>query len=237
MSQACPNQLLALLPQAVLQTILKHTRIIHLRAGQELDPPETTAMHTYFPESTVLALSLILSDSATTEVMTVGQEGMLTPMGHSDGQTNLHAHVLLPGTALRLPQTELRKLAESHPILRLLLDAYTNSTLSQLYQVIACYRHHSVRQQLSRCLLDIDDRLPNQPIVITHAALAARLGVRREAISSAASVLRRKGALQYHRGVIERIERPRLLPFSCECYHALKALRQKKTQPVWPGPK
>ncbi|MGX5915207.1 Crp/Fnr family transcriptional regulator [Aliidiomarina sp. Khilg15.8] len=226
MAQIGQNQLLAKLPHTLRASIMMHGRIMSLHAGQELDPPEKLADYTYFPESALLALALVLSDSATTEVMTVGQEGMLTTLGHSDCQANLHASVLLSGTAVRFPQKELHKLAALHPELHLLLDAYSNCTMCQLCQVIACYRHHSVRQQLSRWLLDMDDRFPHQPIVVTHAELAARLGVRREAISTAACILRRDDALDYHRGYIENIDRSRLLNHCCECYQVLKKLKK-----------
>jgi CRP-like cAMP-binding protein len=231
-----PNEFLARLPPTLSTYIQTHARFMHVLAGQDLDPPGQAATYVYFPGSALLALSHSMQDTVATEVMTVGHEALLIPLGLPEYQRHLHTSVLLSGTLIRFPHLELITLAQQHPKLRALLSVHTERLLCYLCQVVACFRHHSVRQQLARLLLDQDDRFPNQNIATTHAALATRLGVRREAVSAAAAMLRREGALEYHRAVIERIDRAKLLPFSCECYQTLRMLRQKKTQPQGLGP-
>lgn len=230
------NEFLAHLPPALSAYIQTHARFMQVLAGQELDLPGKATAYVYFPESALLALSHSMQDTAATEVMTVGHEGLLAPFGQPEYQQHLHTKVLLSGTLIRFPHLKLITLARQHPELQVLLTDYTEHLLCHLCQVVACYRHHSVRQQLSRWLLDQDDRYPHQTIATTHAALAERLGVRREAVSAAAASLRGEGALAYHRGAIEHIDRTQLLPFSCECYHTLRTFRQKKTQPQGLGP-
>lgn len=232
MTKQCCNRILAQLPQPVRDSLPSFARVVTLSADTELPLFDYAGNFTYFPETAVLSLSHVLADSAYTEVLSVGNEGVLAPPGQPGmhSQSQLVALVQLAGTAWRIPQSVLRLLAEQYSELRRLLVTHTDLTMQQLYQIAACYRHHSIAQQLSRLLLSHDDRFPQQPITTTHAKLARRLGVRREAISTVAGALQKCGALQYHRGVVTHIDRDRLLLYSCECYYALHAIEQKKAQ-------
>ena len=226
------NKLIAQLPGRLRSKIQTQSRVMILRTGQELLLPGQTTTYVYFPETALLSLSHVLPSASPTEIMTVGAEGMLTLPARNDQTINLVAMALSGGTALRIAQITLRQLAKEHEPLQLLLATYQDYTIQQLCQVIACYRHHSIKQQLSRWLLTHDDRYPETPILTTHAALAERLGVRREAISMAASHLQEAGALGYQRGQIKWIERSILLAHSCECYAALHAIEHKKAQKI-----
>lgn len=230
MSDLYRNELIAQLPASLRAKIQALSRVMILRTGQALSLSGQSANYVYFPETALLSLALVLENSASTEIMTVGEEGMLTAPGDSEERSNLVAIALSGGSALRIAQIALRQLAEDHHPLQALLDAHNDSTTQQMCQVIACYRHHSIKQQLSRWLLAHDDRYPNTPIQTTHAALALRLGVRREAVSTVASYLQRVGALHYHRGQIEWIDRAILLVHSCDCYKSLRTIEQKKAQ-------
>ena len=44
------------------------------------------------------------------------------------------------------------------------------------------------------------------------------LGVRREGVTDAANALRRAGLIEYARGRIQLLDRPRLEHRACECY-------------------
>ena len=48
------------------------------------------------------------------------------------------------------------------------------------------------------------------------------LGVRREGVTEAAGRLQRDGLIQYSRGHIEVLDRPRLEQNVCECYKVVK---------------
>ena len=52
------------------------------------------------------------------------------------------------------------------------------------------------------------------------------LGIRRPSISVSAGLLQRQGMIDYHRGLI-RVERRDLLEnTACECYRALRSMRE-----------
>jgi DNA-binding transcriptional regulator YhcF (GntR family) len=91
-----------------------------------------------------------------------------------------------------------------------------------MFQNAACYRHHSIEQQLSRWLLLTLDRLPSNELVMTQELIANALGVRREGVTEAAGNLQRAGIIRYRRGHISVLDRSGLEATSCECYSVVK---------------
>jgi DNA-binding transcriptional regulator YhcF (GntR family) len=66
------------------------------------------------------------------------------------------------------------------------------------------------------------DRLQGDKLIMTQELIANMLGVRREGVTEAASKLQRAGLIQYVRGHITVLDRPRLEQRSCECYAVVK---------------
>ena len=89
-------------------------------------------------------------------------------------------------------------------------------------QTAVCNRHHSVDQQLCRWLLLSLDRLASNKLVMTQELIANMLGVRREGVTDAAGKLQKLGVIEYRRGHITVLDRPRLEKLSCECYAVVK---------------
>ncbi|MDP1775217.1 MAG: helix-turn-helix domain-containing protein, partial [Moraxellaceae bacterium] len=81
---------------------------------------------------------------------------------------------------------------------------------------------HSVDQQLCRWLLLSLDRLPSNRLTMTQELIANMLGVRREGVTEAAGKLQKLGVIEYSRGNIKVLDRPRLEALSCECYAVVK---------------
>jgi hypothetical protein len=97
-----------------------------------------------------------------------------------------------------------------------LLLRYTQSLITQMAQTAVCNRHHSVDQQLCRWLLLSLDRLPTLELVMTQELIANMLGVRREGVTAAAGKLQDAGVIEYRRGRIKVLDRPKLEQLSCE---------------------
>ncbi len=57
---------------------------------------------------------------------------------------------------------------------------------------------------------------------MTQELIASMLGVRREGVTEAAGELQDVGSIQYHRGKITVLDRPRLEAGVCECYQVVK---------------
>jgi hypothetical protein len=81
---------------------------------------------------------------------------------------------------------------------------------------------HACDQQLCRRLLLSLDRLPGNELVMTQGLIANMLGVRREGVSEAAGRLHNLGVIDYRRGHITVLDRPRLETLSCQCYGVVK---------------
>jgi CRP-like cAMP-binding protein len=79
-----------------------------------------------------------------------------------------------------------------------------------------------VEQQLCRWLLLSLDRLPSNELTMTQELIANMLGVRREGVTEAAGHLQTTGLIQYNRGRIKVIDRPKLEQRVCECYAVVK---------------
>ena len=94
--------------------------------------------------------------------------------------------------------------------------------MTQMSQTAACYRHHSIEQQLCRFLLLTMDRSPTHELLMTQELIANMLGVRREGITAAAGRLQQAGFIRYRRGHIAVMDRSGLLSQSCECYGVVK---------------
>jgi CRP-like cAMP-binding protein len=103
-----------------------------------------------------------------------------------------------------------------------LMLRYTQALITQMAQTAVCNRHHSIDQQLCRWLLLSLDRLPSNDLVMTQELIANMLGVRREGVTEAAGKLHKLGIIEYSRGHIRVLDRPRLEQMSCECYAVVK---------------
>jgi len=85
-----------------------------------------------------------------------------------------------------------------------------------------CNRHHALEQQLCRWLLLSLDRLPANELVMTQELIANMLGVRREGVTEAAGKLQKARLINYSRGHITVLDRPKLEARVCECYAVVK---------------
>jgi len=99
---------------------------------------------------------------------------------------------------------------------------YTQALITQMAQTAVCNRHHNIDQQLCHWLLLSLDRLPSNQLVMTQELIANMLGVRREGVTEAAGKLQKLGAIKYHRGKIEVLDRAMIEERCCECYAVVK---------------
>jgi len=66
------------------------------------------------------------------------------------------------------------------------------------------------------------DRLPSDKLTMTQELISNMLGVRREGVTVAAGKLQSLGVIQYCRGIITVLDRPKLENICCECYRVVK---------------
>jgi CRP-like cAMP-binding protein len=136
--------------------------------------------------------------------------------------TPSRAIVQSAGSSYRLLGQRLKEEFNRHSELQILLLRYTQALITQMSQTAVCNRHHSIDQQLCRWLLLSLDRLPSNRLTMTQELIANMLGVRREGVTDAASKLQQLGVIEYSRGQITVLDRPKLESLSCECYGVVK---------------
>lgn len=217
------NHLLNALPLSDFERIKPKLETVTLNMGDVLYESGDQMRHAYFPTTAIISLLYVLEDGSSVEIAVVGNEGMLGIALFMGGHTTpSRAIVRCKGQALRLKADNLLEEFQLGGQTQSLLLRYTQALITQMTQTGVCNRHHSVEQQLCRWLLLSLDRLPGNSLDMTQDLIASMLGVRREGVTEAAGRLQRDGLIQYSRGHIEVLDRPRLEQNVCECYKVVK---------------
>jgi len=217
------NHILEALPPAVKDRLFPHLAVVALKRGEVLSEVGAQLRQVYFPTDCIVSLLYVLENGTSAEMSVVGKEGAIGVSMFIGGETTTTRSVVMTGgTAYRLSGRRLKQEFERHGDLLHILLRYTQSLLTQMAQTAVCNRHHSIDQQLCRWLLLSLDRLTSNKLMVTQELIANLLGVRREGITAAAGKLQKLGVIEYARGQITVLDRPRLEALSCECYALIK---------------
>jgi CRP-like cAMP-binding protein len=225
------NRLLAALSAEVQNRLFPNLELEELPFGKVLYESGDTLKYVHFPIDSIVSLLYVMEDGASAEVSVVGNEGFIGIALFMGGEsTSSQAIVQSAGYAYRLLGQLFKDEFRRHGELQVLLLRYTQALITQMTQTAVCNRHHSIEQQLCRWLLLCLDRLPNNRVIMTQELMATMLGVRREGITEAAGKLQKQGAIEYSRGQISVLDRPKLERLCCECY----AVVRKETDRIMP---
>src|SRR5919201_3721764 len=217
------NRLLAALPAADYEALASHLERMPMPLGMAVYESGGAQGFVYFPTDSIVSLLYVLENGASTEIAVTGYEGLVGISLFMGGETTpSRAVVQSAGHGYRVRGAVLRKRFESSGELQHLLLRFTQALITQMTQTAVCNRHHSVDQQLCRWLLLMLDRLASNEVRMTQELIANMLGVRREGVTDAAGKLQKRGVIQYSRGKIAVLDRPRLEALCCECYQVVK---------------
>jgi CRP-like cAMP-binding protein len=217
------NRLLASLPEEDYQALLPFLESVDLPLGSAVYESGGAQGYVYFPTSTIVSLLYVLADGASAEIAVTGSEGLVGIALFMGGETTpSRAVVQSAGHSYRLRASVLKSEFERGGALQHVLLRFTQALITQMTQTAVCNRHHAVDQQLCRWLLLSLDRLETNELVMTQELIANMLGVRREGVTEAAGKLQSEGLIQYSRGRITVLDRPKLEARVCECYSVVK---------------
>ena len=218
------NILLDALQNAEFDRLSPNLELVEMPLGKVLYESGGMLEHVYFPTNSIISLLYVMENGSSAEIAVVGNEGILGISLFMGGETtSSRALVQSAGHAYRLKAQLLKdEFNRGGPVQHLLLR-YTQALITQMAQTAVCNRHHSVEQQLCRWLLLSLDRLACDELTMTQELIANMLGVRREGVTDAAGKLQRDGLINYSRGHITVLDRPKLEKRSCECYQVVKA--------------
>jgi CRP-like cAMP-binding protein len=227
------NRLLDALPDDVTQRLDAELELVDLPLGRVLYESGGREAYVYFPTDCIVSLLYVMEDGASAEISLVGNEGVVGVAVFMGGEsTPSRALVQSAGRAYRLPSRALKEEFNRHEALLGELLRYTQALITQMGQTAVCNRHHNVDQQLCRWLLMSLDRLSGNELNMTQELIANMLGVRREGVTEAAGKLHRLGIIEYKRGHIRVLDRPKLERLCCECYEVVKRESDRLLSPA-----
>jgi len=225
--QPIRNRLLLALPDVEFQSLCPFLSFqlfaYHTRLHETGEEPEFV----HFPNSGLISIMIATRKSKTVEVALVGCEGLVGTAAIVGLKRSFdRAIVQVAGDGFRIRVPALQNLMPANPSLQAISNRYAVIQGMQSAQFAACNRLHGAEQRLARWLLVAQDRLDHGYLRITHDSLATILGTDRPSVSLAASLLQRKGAIEYTRGVVKILNRRLLEDATCECYAVIEELNR-----------
>lgn len=222
-SDLLENRLLAGLPSNELDRLAPLVEVVDVEIKTAVYEPGGPIDLVYFPLDAVFSLVAGVG-SAQVEVATIGREGMVgLPVFLGARVSPNRAFSQVPGRTARLGADQLTGfLHGADGDLHDRLHRYTQATIIQLAQSVACNQLHSTQQRAARWLLTTMDRVGSATFPLTQEFLAQMLGVRRATVSEIAARLQDKSLITYTRGVITIVDQRRLSALSCACYEIVE---------------
>jgi len=218
------NLILAAIPEHDYRQLVPRLETMELRPGETLYAEAAPIGQLYFPTSAIVALQSAGAAGDTAEIGLIGNDGMVGVGALLGGNRAIGQSVVQSaGESHRVGAAAFIALFERSAGVRKVIMRYLRSVLVHAAQSAFCHRHHSLEQRLCRWLLQSLDRLPSRELRMTQELIGVMLGVRREAVTLAASRLQASGALRHSRGHLTVLRRDVLEKRACECYAALKA--------------
>jgi CRP-like cAMP-binding protein len=220
------NKLLSTLPtedreriSSYLTTVPAPFKHVFYKQGGTID-------HVYFPCSGAWSLTKTMEDGGTSEVGTIGNEGMLgCSVFFGDELSPTEAIVQIAGDvdAYKMPVAAFMTEMTLHGAFFNRVIRYNQALSLQIQQTSACNALHPAEQRCCRWLLVTRDRVGSDDLKLTHEFLSIMLGVRRPTVTIIAGTLHKAGLITNgHRGSISISDRKGLEAASCECYATVK---------------
>ena len=218
------NRLLAALPPADRDRLLRRADEVTLARGDGVYRSNGPIDHVYFPRTGILSMVIDMEDGGTVEVGTVGLEGMAgLPAFHQAGSSPARVYCQVPPCVCRrIPADVFRAEATRPGPLQTLMNRFAEVTFALSAQSVACNRLHPVEERLARWLLMTQDRVGGDELNLTQQILSEMLGVRRASVTTAAGTLQQAGLIAYRRGKVTVLDRAGLEAAACECYRVVR---------------
>jgi CRP-like cAMP-binding protein len=222
------NKVLLAIPNNEYELMRADLTYVDLPDHLSLHEPTQSIEFVYFPNRGMVSQVVVTKDGRTVEVGVVGSEGFVGA-GLATGLTrsSVREIIQIAGDGFRMMGNALERILRSAPQLQVLLNRHTGLQGMQISQTAACNRLHDIQQRLARWLLMTQDRVSLGVLPITHDFIATMMGTDRSTVSLAASVLQKKGIIEYVRGEVKIVNRRKLEKSACECYVVIQQLEDE----------
>lgn len=215
------NTLLQALEPAAIARL--HLSPVKLEVKYEMAYPHHPIKNLFFLESGMASMTATFRDGSQVEVSTFGFESVIGVSALMGARKSLNrVYIQIAGHGYSCPVEAAKKEFHLGGSFHHLVLRYVQAQLDQATQYIGCNAKHHFEPRLARWLLTCADRSHSDTFRMSHELLADMLGGTRATVSLAAGSLKRKGLIEYSRGVIRILDPVGLQQNACECYDAIK---------------
>jgi CRP-like cAMP-binding protein len=200
-----------------------HLSPVQFELEHEMEYPHRPITHLYFLESGMASMTATFTDGSQVEVGTFGYEsvvGASALMGTRESLNRIYTQI--PGHGYSCSVDAAKREFRLAGKFQFLVLRYVQAQLIQAAQSIGCNAKHTFEPRLARWLLICADRAHSETFRMSHDLLADMLGGTRATVSLAAGSLKKKGLIEYSRGVINILNFDGLEQTACECYLTVK---------------
>ena len=223
------NLILRSLPRKECTQVFSPLEFVRLKLHQVLHEVGETIRSGYFLNDGMASVLTVQPDGKSVEVALIGKEGFVgLPVIFGFKTSGLRVVTQADATAYRVEAQFLLGILPESRELEKQLQRFSMMLAMQSTQLAACNRLHDVVARLARWLLMSQDRIGGTALPLTQDFLAQMLGTRRASVTVAAGVLQKDSAIEYSRGSVRILDRPKLETTACDCYEVIE--RQKK---IW----
>ena len=217
------NKVLLATPDNEYQMMRADLTYVDMPNHLSLHEPTQNIEFVYFPNRGMVSQVVVTKDGRTVEVGVVGSEGYVgAGLAAGLSRSSVREIMQIAGDGFRMMGNALERILRSAPQLQMILNRHTGLQGMQVAQTAACNRLHDIQQRLARWLLMTQDRVNLGVLPITHDFIATMMGTDRSTVSLAASVLQKKGIIEYVRGAVKVVNRRKLQNSACECYAVIQ---------------
>jgi CRP-like cAMP-binding protein len=219
------NILLDSMPEIERKKVLQHFKPVILPVKTPLYEADQVPKYVHFLSSGLASIVTSMLDGDTTEVGTVGREGV--PQGvHLLGPVAISTRCFMQiaGTGLRMDYGAFEDIFNTEISMRRAVLAYAQYQTVLLGQVAGCNRLHDVEARLARWLLMVQDRTGDFVLKLTQEFLGQMIGSQRTTVSAVAGALQERGLIDYCRGRVRILNRAGLENTACECYPVTRGI-------------
>lgn len=194
------------------------------RPEQILYSPGDSIGTVYFPcGQSVASYRVVTEDGLEVETVLVGKEGAVGGIvSHGDVPAFTRIVVQFGGPFIRLRLSDLQAIQERSRHVANLFARYADCLLAQIFQSTACNAAHSIEQRLAKWIIDAIERRDDQDLPLTHAQLAAMVGIGRNYASRLLQQFREGGLIETRRGGLRITDYAGLQRRACQCHNAVK---------------
>jgi CRP-like cAMP-binding protein len=212
------NRLLRGLPKQVFESLAPVMRVVLFDKGQILYSVGESIENLFFIEDGMVVLSRSMGDGRSIEIATIGRDGVVGLCGVIGRNSCITDAVgQISGDAFCISAASFWNAVKNSDRARHVMWNYSQYWMYMFAQTAACNGLHSLEERICRWLLRAQDIVHTDCFPVTHESLATILGVQRAGVSLAAYDLRRRGLINYTRGMISILDREALELAACEC--------------------